>query len=125
MARLTRRGWSAVTGVDAVENLATVRRMPELFPNLPAFLASLLIMALAMFVYATVGFGAGMVAVALLAFVLPDLAGTVAVLMVLTFATEVSVLARSWRRADLRVLAGLVVPMGIGLWLGTGVLGGG
>jgi len=99
--------------------------MPILFPTTFAYLASLAVIALAMFVYATVGFGAGMVAVALLAFVLPDLAGTVAVLMVLTFAAEVSVLARNWRRADGRVLAGLVLPMAAGLWLGTGVLIGG
>lgn len=99
--------------------------MPILFPTTFAYLASLAVMVLAMFVYATVGFGAGMVAVALLAFVLPDLAGTVAVLMVLTFAAEVSVLARNWRRADGRVLAALAVPMAAGLWLGTKVLVGG
>jgi hypothetical protein len=96
--------------------------MPELFPTLPAFLASLLVIALAMFVYATVGFGAGMVAVALLAFVLPDLAGTVAVLMVLTFLTEISVLVRAWRAARGRLLVLLALPMAIGLWLGTQVL---
>ncbi|HRX87093.1 MAG TPA: sulfite exporter TauE/SafE family protein [Phycisphaerae bacterium] len=63
-----------------------------------------------------------MVAVALLAFVLPDLRGTVAVLMVLTCLTEVSVLSRNWRRAQPRLLVLLIVPMGVGLWIGTRIL---
>lgn len=96
--------------------------MPELFPTLPAYLVSLLVIAGAMFVYATVGFGAGMVAVALLAFILPELPGTVAVLMVLTCLTEVSVLARNWRAAEPRLLGLLVIPMAIGLWIGTRIL---
>ena len=32
--------------------------MPELFPSLPAYFTSLVVIACAMFVYATVGFGA-------------------------------------------------------------------
>ncbi|MCB9851166.1 MAG: sulfite exporter TauE/SafE family protein [Phycisphaerales bacterium] len=96
--------------------------MPELFPTFPDYLISALVMAGAMFIYATVGFGAGMFAVAVLAFVLPDFAGTVAVLMLLTFVTEVSVLARTWRQADFRVVLALVLPIGVGLALGTQVL---
>lgn len=96
--------------------------MPELFPDFGSFLACALIMGGAQFVYATVGFGAGMFAIALLAMVLPELAGAVTVLLLLTFVTEIWVLAREWRRARLRLLLGLVPTMAVGLWIGTQVL---
>ena len=96
--------------------------MPELYPDLLTFIACCLIMTGAQLIYATVGFGAGMFAVALLAMILPDLAGAVAVLLILTFVTEVSVLAQAWRETRLRLLLGLVPTMAIGLWVGTQVL---
>jgi len=96
--------------------------MPELFVNLPSFVACVLIMAGAQLIYATVGFGAGMFAVALMALVLPDLTGIVVVLLALTFLTEVWVLARSWRRAKTRLFGWLVPGMLAGLWLGTRIL---
>jgi uncharacterized membrane protein YfcA len=96
--------------------------MPELFPDFGSFLACALIMGVAQFVYATVGFGAGMFAIALLAMVLPELAGAVTVLLLLTFVTEVWVLAHDWRRARVRLLLGLVPAMAVGLWIGTQVL---
>jgi uncharacterized membrane protein YfcA len=96
--------------------------MPELFVDLPSFVACVLIMAGAQLIYATVGFGAGMFAVALMALVLPDLVGIVVVLLMLTFVTEVWVLARTWRRAKFHLLGWLVPGMVVGLWLGTQVL---
>lgn len=96
--------------------------MPDLFGNLPSFIACVLIMAAAQLIYATVGFGAGMVAVALMALVLPDLTGIVVVLLILTFVTEVWVLARNWRQAKIRLWGWLVPGMAGGLWLGTQVL---
>lgn len=96
--------------------------MPELFPDFGSFLLSALVMACAQFIYATVGFGGGMFSVALLAFVLRDFSGTIAVLMLLTFVTEVWVVAHSWRHADRRLLVALLPTMAIGLWAGTQVL---
>ncbi len=96
--------------------------MPELFVNLPSFVACVLIMAGAQLIYATSGFGAGMFAVALMALVLPDLTGIVVVLLILTFVTEVWVLARTWRRAKIHLLGWLVPGMAAGLWLGTQIL---
>jgi len=96
--------------------------MPELFVNLPTFVACVLIMAGAQLIYATVGFGAGMFSVALMALVLPDLTGVIVVLLMLTFVTEVWVLARTWRRAKIRLLSWLVPGMVVGLWLGTRIL---
>jgi uncharacterized membrane protein YfcA len=96
--------------------------MPELFVDLPTFVACVLIMAGAQLIYATVGFGSGMFAVALMALVLPDLTDIVVVLLMLTFVTEVWVLASAWRRAKIRLLGWLVPGMVAGLWLGTRIL---
>ncbi|MBU0638588.1 MAG: sulfite exporter TauE/SafE family protein [Planctomycetes bacterium] len=96
--------------------------MPELFPDTITLVACALIMAVAQLIYATVGFGAGMFAVALLALVLPDLAAAVTILLLLTFVTEVWVLAHEWRRARARLLLGLVPAMIVGLWIGTQIL---
>ncbi|MFH1418997.1 MAG: sulfite exporter TauE/SafE family protein [Planctomycetota bacterium] len=99
--------------------------MPELFPNLTTFVLCGLIVAGAQLIYAMVGFGAGMFAIALLALVLPDLAPAVATLLILTFVTEVWVLAGHWRKAKLWLLVGLLPTMIIGMWLGTALLTGG
>ncbi len=96
--------------------------MPELFADLPSFVACVFIMAGAQLIYATVGFGAGMVAVALMALVLPDLTDIVVILLILTCVTEMWVLARTWRRAKIRLLGWLVPGMAVGLWLGTRIL---
>lgn len=96
--------------------------MPELFVDLPSFIACVLIMAGAQLIYATIGFGAGMFAVALMALVLPDLTDIVVVLLMLTAVTEVWVLARTWRRVKIPLLGWLVPGMVAGLWLGTRIL---
>lgn len=99
--------------------------MPELFPSIPAFVLCTLIIAGAQLIYATVGFGAGMFAVALLALVLPDLRGAVATLLLLTLVTEIWVLVHAWRHARVKLLLGLLPTTAIGMWLGTQVLAGG
>ncbi len=96
--------------------------MPELFDNLPTFIACALIMAGAQLIYATIGFGAGMFAVTLMALVLPDLTGAVVVLLIVTLVTEISVLSRNWQRARIRLVGWLVPGMALGLWLGTQAL---
>ncbi len=63
--------------------------MPELFPSVTVFVLCGLVVACAQMIYATVGFGAGMFSIALLAMLLPDLAGAVAALLLLTLVTEV------------------------------------
>ncbi len=93
--------------------------MPEIYPNVLTLVLCALIMAGAQLIYATVGFGAGMFAVALLALVLPDLADAVTILFVLTAVTEVWVLAHAWRSARFSLLLGLLAPMALGMWIGT------
>lgn len=96
--------------------------MPALFPDTATFVACCLIITGAQFIYATVGFGAGMFAVALLAMVLPDLKDAVATLLLLTLVTEIWVLAHAWRHARLWLLLGLLPTMALGMWLGTQIL---
>lgn len=96
--------------------------MPDLFPSMPIFIICCLIMAGGQLIYATVGFGAGMFSISLLALVLPDLAGAVATLLLITLVTEVSVLLRVWREARIRLLLGLLPTTALGMWLGTQIL---
>lgn len=96
--------------------------MPELFPTVPLLLASVAVMAAAQMIYATLGFGAGMFAVSLLALMLPDLRGVVVVLLILTLITETWVLAFHWRRARFDLLLWLIPTTGAGLWIGTRLL---
>lgn len=96
--------------------------MPELFPDTLVLVLCMMIVAGAQVIYATVGFGAGMFSVALLALVLPDLAGAVATLLLLTMATELWVLLHAWRRARLGLLLGLLPTTAVGMWLGTELL---
>jgi uncharacterized membrane protein YfcA len=99
--------------------------MPELFPSVLLFLLSGLIVAGSQLIYATVGFGAGMFSIALLAMLLPDLAAAVATLFLLTFLTEAWVLLRSWRLARVKLLLSLLPTAAIGLWLGSELLAAG
>jgi len=87
-----------------------------------SFALACLVMLAAQLIYATVGFGAGMFSIALLALLLPDFTGSIAVLLLLTFVTEVWVLLHAWRDARMRLLLGLLPAMAIGLWLGTETL---
>ncbi len=96
--------------------------MPELFGSMGHFVVCMLIILGAQLIYATVGFGAGMFAVALMALVLPDLAGIVVVLLILTFIAEIWILARSWRHIEFRILTWLIPGLLVGLWIGTRVL---
>jgi uncharacterized membrane protein YfcA len=99
--------------------------MPELFPSWGIFVASALVVVGAQLIYATVGFGAGMFSVALLALLLPDLRPAVATLLLLTFITEAWVLVGAWREARLKLLLALLPTTLVGMWIGTRLLSGG
>ena len=86
------------------------------------YLLCTLIVAGAQLIYATVGFGAGMFSIALLAMLLPDLGAAVATLFLLTVVTEVVVLSRAWREVRVRLLLGLLPTTAVGMWLGTELL---
>ena len=99
--------------------------MPELFPDPLTLVLSALVLLGGQFIYATVGFGAGMFSIALLALILPDLAQPVAIILVLSFLTEVWVLARNWRKARGGLLLGLLPTSALGMWIGTELLAAG
>lgn len=100
--------------------------IPTLFQNsLPIYLLCLLILIGGQFIYATVGFGAGMFAVTLLVLLLDDLPGVVMTMLLLTWITEVIVLSREWRHAWGKMLLVIVPPTVIGLWVGTRTLAAG
>ena len=95
---------------------------PDLFPSWTVLILCGLVVAGSQLIYATVGFGAGMFSIALLALLLPDLSSAVATLMLLTFVTEACVLLRAWRQARGRLLLSLLPTTALGLWLGTDLL---
>ena len=99
--------------------------MPDLFPNVGIFVVCALVVAGGQLIYATVGFGAGLFSVAILAMILPDLSGVVATLFLLILVTEVWVLLHAWRHARMRLLLGLLPTTVLGTWLGTELLVGG
>jgi uncharacterized membrane protein YfcA len=96
--------------------------VPDLFPSVGLYVLCGLVVAVAQLIYATMGFGSGLFSIALLAILLPDLAGTVATLLLLTFVTEVWVVCRAWRQAKVWLLLGLLPTTAIGMWLGTSML---
>lgn len=100
--------------------------IPPLFQHsVGLYLLCLLILIGGQVIYATVGFGAGMFAVTLLVIVLEDLPGVVSTLLLLTWITEVLVLAREWRYAWGRLLWFMVPPLFLGVWIGTRLLASG
>ena len=101
---------------------ASAADVPELFPDGPTFALCSLIMIGAQLLYAAVGFGAGMFSITLLAMLLPDLAGAVATLFLLTLVTELWVLSKAWRKGNVRLLFGLLPSTVIGMWIGSQLL---
>jgi uncharacterized membrane protein YfcA len=99
--------------------------MPTLLPDWTSLALATAIVLVAQLIYATVGFGAGMFAIALFALIWPDLARPVATLALLTLVTEVWVLTHAWRHARPRLLLLLLPTMALGMWLGTAALAGG
>ncbi len=97
--------------------------LPELFPGYLEYAGCALILVGAQIVYAAVGFGAGIFAIALAALLLPDLRGAVVTLFLVNVAIEIVILGRIWRFGRVWLLAGLVPTTAIGLWLGTRLLG--
>ena len=94
----------------------------DFFPSLTVYVFCALVMACGQFIYAAVGFGSGIFSVALLAMILPGLSRPVAILFLLTLATELSTLRRIWRHGHVRLLVGLLPTTAVGLWLGTEIL---
>ena len=96
--------------------------METVFASLPDLLAACLILAGAQAIYVLLGFGAGMVAVGLLALVLPELRDVVVILLLVNLPAEAWVVASSWRRISWRGVLLLMAGVAAGIPLGSFML---
>jgi uncharacterized membrane protein YfcA len=92
-----------------------------IFPSWTALAATAGVMALAQLVYALYGFGSGLIAVSMLAFVLPDLSLLVPLLLLVNLPTEAWVSWRDRRAISFRdagwLLPGMIAGLLAGTWL--------
>ncbi len=91
------------------------------FESAPQFLAACLILAAAEAVYVLLGFGAGLIAVGLLALLMPELRDVVVILLLINLPAEIWVVRNSWRsiswRGVLVIFAGVALGIPLGTWL--------
>lgn len=94
---------------------------PTIFQGLPQYLAACLVLALAQGVYVLFGFGAGLIAVGLLALFIPAIKDIVVVLLLLNLPAELFVVGTArgairWRPV-LAIGAGMAVGVPLGAWI--------
>jgi uncharacterized membrane protein YfcA len=93
------------------------------FASLPQYLAACLVLLFAEAVYVLFGFGVGLIAVGVLAMVMPEAIQDVVVLLLLTnLPAEVFVVTRSWRSIVWRGVLLICVGMAVGVPVGSAVL---
>ncbi len=81
------------------------------------------VLVLAQLVYVMLGFGSGLIAVGLLAFVLPEVRDVVVLLLLVNLPTEATIVATSHRRVSWRSIALLLLGIALGIPLGARFLG--
>jgi uncharacterized membrane protein YfcA len=95
--------------------------LETVFASLPQFLIVCLILAVAEAVYVLLGFGAGLIAVGLLALLLPELRDAVVILLLVNLPAELYIVRTSWReiswRGVLILFAGVAIGIPLGSWL--------
>lgn len=96
-----------------------------LFPGLTELILTALVFCGAQTVYALYGFGSGMISVALLAFVLPDLPGIVALLLLANLPTELWIAWRDRKNIRLRGAGWALAGMAVGIPAGSLLLSAG
>ena len=102
--------------------------METVFASPGQFLVACLILACAEAIYVLLGFGAGLVAVGLMAMIMPELRDVVVLLLLVNLPAEIYVVAVSWRhiswRGVLLVMSGVAAGIPLGTWmLSAGDLG--
>ena len=92
-----------------------------IFASLPQFLLVCLVLAVAEAVYVLLGFGAGLIAVGLLALLLPELRDAVVILLLVNLPAELYIVRTSWRKISWRgvwiLFTGVAVGIPLGSWL--------
>ena len=96
--------------------------LPIIFDTWTQLLGTALVLILAEGIYVSFGFGAGMIAVGLLATLLPSLADVVVLLLLVNVPVELVVVGRAWRRMEARGVVPLAVGLLVGVPLGTWLL---
>jgi len=95
------------------------------FSSLPQFVVACLILAGAQAIYVLLGFGAGMVAVGLLALILPELRDVIVILLLVNLPAEAYVVASSWRRVSWRGVLLITAGVAVGIPIGSFMLSAG
>jgi uncharacterized membrane protein YfcA len=92
-----------------------------IFDSVPQYLVACGAMVLSQTVYVLLGFGAGLIAVGIMAMVIPDVRDIVVMLLLLNLPAELWVVSRSWREVAWRgmavILAGVFVGVPVGSWI--------
>lgn len=96
--------------------------LEHVFPSAQVFAICALVMALAQAVYVLLGFGAGLIAVGLLALVVPEIRDVVVVLLLLNLPVELSVVRSTFRAVSWRRVLAVCIGIAFGVPLGTMVL---
>jgi uncharacterized membrane protein YfcA len=92
------------------------------FASPSLFVAACLVLAAAETVYVLLGFGAGLIAVGLLALLMPDLQDVVVLLLLVNLPAELWVVARSRRDIAWRSVVVIFAAVAVGIPLGTWLL---
>ncbi|MBW2526579.1 MAG: sulfite exporter TauE/SafE family protein [Deltaproteobacteria bacterium] len=93
--------------------------LPAIFDSALVFLLCAAVMALAQTVYVLLGFGAGLIAVGLLALLLPEIQDVVVVLLLLNLPAELYVVRQTVRAVSWRSVLTLCAGIAVGVPVGT------
>jgi len=92
------------------------------FRSIPEFLVVAGALGLSQLVYSLVGFGSGLIAVGILAMVMPEIVDVIVVLMLVCLPVEITLIWRSWKALDRKNVALVCAGILIGVPLGTELL---
>lgn len=95
---------------------------PLIFTSLSQYLAACLVLICAETVYVLFGFGAGLIAVGLLAVFLPEIRDVVVLLLLINLPIELWVVTRARRQVSWRGVLAICLGVAVGIPLGTRVL---
>jgi len=93
-----------------------------IFHSWPVFATACAVMLLAELIYVLFGFGAGLVAVGVLALIMPDVRDIVVLLLLVNLPVELSVVGPAWRDIRWRAIGVVCLGIAVGVPLGTLIL---
>ncbi|MCP4902295.1 MAG: TSUP family transporter, partial [bacterium] len=93
------------------------------FPSASVLLLTMGVLAFAEFVYVLFGFGSGLIAVGILALVVPELRDVVVILLLVNFPAELWIVRSSWSEIAWKGVTRICIGLAVGVPLGTWLLG--